>query len=117
MEETSLTLAPDTKARIPGGELPHREAFRGWMQSFFDAFPDIGHSHGPLEVDGDRVTTQLRITGTQTAPLVTPQGEIPATGRRVDFPAQNSMVVREDLIRELRIEFDQQDFMRQLGLA
>ena len=35
--------------------------------------------------DGDRVFGHLRQRGTHTGPLVTPAGEVPPTGKSVDF--------------------------------
>src|ERR671935_2583557 len=87
------------------------------MGSFFDAFPDISHSTGDLDVQGQTVSATVRVTGTHTEPFVMPQGTLPPTGRAIDIRARNEMDVRDDSIGALRITFDAADFMRQLGLG
>ena len=111
------TLDPQCRAEVPGATLVGREQVRGWMGSFFDAFPDISHSIGDLEVRGQTASADVRVTGTQTEPFVTPQGTIPPTGRTIDIEARNEMDVRDDSIGTLRITFDAAGFMRQLGLG
>ena len=112
----AATLAPDCKVQVPGAVLEGPEQMQAWAQGFFDAFPDITHEHGELEEDGDRVSADLRISGTHTAPLLSPDGALPATGRSVTFEAHNELVVREGAIAEMRIDFDPGDLMRQLGV-
>ena len=111
------TLDPQCRAEVPGATLDGREQVRGWMGSFFDAFPDISHSTSDLEVQGRTVSATVHVTGTQTAPFVMPQGTLPPTGRTIDIRARNEMDVRDDSIAALRITFDAADFMRQLGLG
>lgn len=97
--------------------LEGREEVRGWMQGFFDAFPEIEHTHCGLTVEGDSVSTDLRISGAHTLPFVTPQGTLPPTGRAIDFVAHNEMDVENGSIRSLRISFDPGELMQQLGAA
>jgi predicted ester cyclase len=110
-------LTQDAKVEVPGATLTGPEQFKGWMQVFFDAFPDITHEHAELEVDGSNVSTELSVKGTHTAPLVSPQGTVPATGKPIEIQATNTMRVEGDRIVELSISFDQDDFMRQLGMG
>ena len=102
---------------MPGATLDGREQVRGWMGSFFDAFPDISHSTGDLEAQGRTVSATVHVTGTHTEPFVTPQGTLPPTGRTIDIRARNEMDVRDNSIGALRITFDAADLMRQLGLG
>jgi predicted ester cyclase len=110
------TLDPQCRAEVPGATLDGREQVRDWMGSFFDAFPDISHSTGDLEVEGRTVSATVHLTGTHTEPFVTPQGTLPPTGRTIDIRARNEMDVGDDSIGALRITFDAAGFMRQLGL-
>jgi len=111
------TLDPACRAEVPGTVFDSREEVRAWMKSFFDAFPDIRHSIGELEVDGQRAAVDVHVDGTQTEPLVTPQGTIPATGKPIDFTARNEMEIASDAVARLRIDFDAAGFMRQLGVG
>ena len=113
----SSLLTDDAPVNVPGGTLTGGAQFRGWMQAFFDAFPDIGHTHTPLAVSGDSVAAEVRVTGTHTAPLVSPDGTIEPTGKPIVLNAKNTMEVADDRIVGLTIDFDQADFMRQLGMG
>ena len=110
-------LAADAVVDVPGATLTSPEQFQGWMQVFFDAFPDITHEHSGFAVDGSTVTTDLTVKGTHGAPLVSPQGTIPATARPIEIHAHNVMHVEGDRIKSLTITFDQDDFMKQLGVG
>ena len=111
------TLDPQCQAEVPGATLDGREQVRGWMGSFFDAFPDISHSISDVDVRGQTVCATVHVTGTHSEPFVTSQGTVPPTERTIDIRARNEMDVRDDSIGALRITFDAADFMRQLGLG
>ena len=111
----SAVLTDDCKVEAPGVSLTGPEQITGWMQVFFDALPDIDHEHEELAVDGNTIRTVLHITGTHTGPLVSPQGEIPPSGRSVAFDVKNEMTVKDDKVAGLNVDFDQMDLMRQLG--
>jgi hypothetical protein len=67
---------------------------------------------------GDRAAGEIRMTGTNSGPLATPMGEVPATGKRIDMRA--ALVGRinaENLIVEERRYHDTGTLMRQLGLV
>jgi hypothetical protein len=58
------------------------------------------------------------MTGTNNGPLVTPTGEVPATGKRIDM--RGALVGRinaDNLIVEERRYYDTGTLMQQLGLA
>ncbi len=117
LDDLAAVLDPACVAHVPGATLTGPDAIRGWMQSFFDAFPDIAHERGALDVDGGSVSTEVTVRGTHSAPLVTPDGAIPATGRSLDLAARNEMEIDGGTIQRLRISFDEADFAQQLGLA
>lgn len=98
------------------GVAGNAEVALGFMKPFLAAFPDIAHTVRTTVCDADRVMVELEIAGTHKAPLVSPDGAIPATGKRVVFGASNSLRFEGDKITELHIYFDQMGFMGQLGL-
>jgi steroid delta-isomerase-like uncharacterized protein len=62
-----------------------REGLRQFAAGFKQAFPD-----GQIEIQNqvagdDSVVTEFHFHGTQTGPLPGPGGEIPPTGRSVDY--------------------------------
>jgi steroid delta-isomerase-like uncharacterized protein len=89
-----------------------RQAARMWA----DAFPD-----GRVEIEslidaGDRVVVEFVGRGTQTGPLVSPMGEIPPTGRKVELRLCDVYEFRNGKVQEQRTYFDTGSLMQQLGL-
>jgi len=111
------TLLPDARIEVPGATFEGPDGFQAWMQAFFDAFPDIQHDHSDYKIEGDALATELRVWGTHTAPLVSPEGAIPATGRSMEIFATNRMTFSGDRIAAITISFDQEGFMHQLGIG
>lgn len=110
-------LAPDCDFRAPGVELRGPDGVLAWMRPFLEAFPDIHHHIGPTVAAGDRVAFELELHGTHTAPLATPEGELPPTGRELYLSVCNMWSVRDDdAIASYHIYFDQVEFMAALGL-
>ena len=60
---------------------------------------------------------EMLARGTNTGPMMTPEGEIPPTGKKVEFKAVwIGRISQEGLIEEDRSYYDTADFMKQLGL-
>jgi hypothetical protein len=58
------------------------------------------------------------MAGTNAGPMVSPEGEMPPTGRRVGIRMAFILRVRPNgLIEEDRTYFDEAEFLKQLGLA
>jgi steroid delta-isomerase-like uncharacterized protein len=79
-------------------------------------FPDLEIVIEKQLEAGDTVVTEMRFTGTQTAPMTTPQGVLPPTGRRVDVPGCVLHTVRDGRITQHTGYYDQLLFLGQLGL-
>src|SRR2546423_13261265 len=108
---------PDCQFVAPGFSAQGGDGAASWMRPFVEAFPDIEHRViDPIESDG-RIAFELEITGTHTAPLVGPGGEIPPTGKPIRLAAANVWSVDGGKIASYHIYFDQMSFMGQLGLA
>jgi ketosteroid isomerase-like protein len=90
--------------------------FIGYGQAFLRAFPD-GRIHRDRYVeDGDSVVVEGRFTGTNTGPLQTPAGELPATGRPLELPFADVFRLAGGRITEHRIYYDTVGMLAQLGL-
>ena len=60
---------------------------------------------------------QARYTGTHTGTWRSPDGvEIPATGKKLDFPFVGVFRVEDGKISSIRIYYDQIEVLAQLGL-
>jgi steroid delta-isomerase-like uncharacterized protein len=101
----------------PGFGGPGRDPAIAWMRPFLDAFPDIGHRVLTTVEAGDAVALELEITGTHTAPLAGPGGELSPTGREIRLRVANIWRVRDGRIASYHVYFDQATFMAQLGLV
>src|SRR5438270_8495968 len=72
--------AEESVIEAPGDvRLEGRDATTGYAMDWLNAFPDARiNVHNEL-VAGDWVVQEFTFTGTHTAPMQTPMGEIPAT--------------------------------------
>jgi steroid delta-isomerase-like uncharacterized protein len=98
--------------------LKGRAAIEKDAADFFRAFPDIRFEVINLFDKGDRAAGEVKMTGTNSGPLATPMGEVPATGKRIDL--RGALVGRinaENLIVEERRYYDTGTMMKQLGLT
>ncbi|TMD59529.1 MAG: ester cyclase [Chloroflexi bacterium] len=94
-----------------------RNAVREDAAAFLRGFPDLRLELGDLLEKGDIGMAEYRITGTNTGPLTTPMGEVPATGKRLDV--HGSVYARlndRDLTVEEHRHYDVAGVMRALGL-
>jgi predicted ester cyclase len=98
------------------GTLRGLEAFKAVIQVFPDAFPDIAFAVDTWIETNDTLVAEGRVQGTHTGPLTTPEGEIPATGRRLDLPFADILQVRADKFSLLHVYFDRLEMMNQLRL-
>ena len=90
-------------------------------EQYFDALltaaPDRSSRDVVLIAEGDHVVEQARYTGTHTGTWRNPDGaEIPATGKKLDFPFVGVFRVDGGKISSIRIYYDQVDVFTQLGL-
>jgi predicted ester cyclase len=98
------------------GTLRGLNAFRAAIHVFPDAFPEIEFSVDTWIEAGDTLVAEGRVKGTHTGPLKTPQGEMAATGRRLDLTFVDILRARGDRISLLHVYFDRLEMMSQLGL-
>src|SRR4051794_18444917 len=84
-------LTDDLAFVAPGGATGGPDMALGWMGAFLGAFPGIDHQILTVSEEGDTVTSEITVKGTHTKPMVTPQGEVPPTGKPVQIDAANIM--------------------------
>jgi len=111
--------APDALHLHPFPE-PSRgkEAIKKENKEFFEAFPDLQLKISGIISSGDQAAVEFDMKGTNTGPLVTPDGNsLPATNRPLEI--RGSAFFRansEGLISEEHFYFDTASFMNQLGI-
>lgn len=116
MEGASEVFTPDVETVTPPQSMTGRDAYQAYGGVFKKAFPDARMVIGSTIESGDTVAVEARFTGTHTAPLASPQGEIPATGRSLDLPFVDLFRFEGGLIASHHVYYDQMTFMVQLGL-
>ena len=92
------------------------EGIKQWLTTWLTAAPNARTELSTVLADGDWVATEHVGRGTHSGPLLTPGGEVPATGRAIELRFCELFEVREGKVVRLRAYWDQMTFLRQLGL-
>lgn len=97
--------------------LRDRDAIGQDYAALFSSFPDIRTTILNVFVDGEAIAYEMRLSGTNQGPVITPTGKVPATHRRVVWPvAVFAEADAATLYREVRRYYDVTSLMEQLGL-
>jgi steroid delta-isomerase-like uncharacterized protein len=118
-EAWAALYTDDVVYEAPGGA--RISGLADLKEKYFDALltaaPDRESRDVALFADGDHVVEQARYTGTHTGTWRSPEGvEIPATGKKLDFPFVGVFRVDNGKISAIRIYYDQVEVLTQLGL-
>ena len=98
--------------------LQGRAAVQQFEGGMFSAFSSIDWRAVSVLHTGDAVAVEFRVTATNTAPMQTPKGPIPATNKTVDLRGVSLLKLdAQGLIAEERRYFDTAAMFVQLGLA
>jgi predicted ester cyclase len=108
--------AEDAEFVVPGASMRGREEVLAFLGAFQKGFPD-----GRLELsrvfgEGSLVAAEGRFIGTHSGVFRTPTGEVPATGRYVEFRWMSAYEARGDELASEHLFFDQVELLTQLGL-
>jgi len=111
-------MAPDCEFVMPGAPLMKGEAqIRGMFEAYVSAFPDFAVETLHAIEAGDTYAAESRFAGTHRAPLMSPQGSIPATGRHVTWQSADIVRVKNDKIVSWHVYHDPIPLLAQLGVA
>lgn len=117
MDTAAAQFADDVETIEPSaGTMTTVEQYRAYGEGFKRAMPDARLNVHSIIVSGDRVAVQGSFTGTHTAPLVSPQGEIPPTGRSIDLPFADFFTLKDGKVVKHQLYYDQIVLLSQLGL-
>ena len=109
-------LAEDVEIEAPGANVTGIDAAIAFYGSFVAAFPDLAHSLRASIESGSDLATEWTATGTNTGPVASPGGEIPATGKAVQLRYGQFDRIEDDRVRRTTFYWDNQVFLSQLGL-
>jgi len=100
-----------------GQELHGPEGYVQYSDGFVNAIPDLKGTAIEHKVSGNKVTSRVRGQGNFTGTLVTPQGSFPGNGNPVDIEYQIEQEFNDEgKVVRFAVDYDIQDFMRQLGV-
>jgi steroid delta-isomerase-like uncharacterized protein len=86
---------------------------KGWRT----AFPDAKGAVTTALQSGDTAVLEITWKGTQTGPLATPSGEIPATGKKINVDAVQIVRTSGGQVVEAKHYFDLMTMLAQLGVV
>jgi steroid delta-isomerase-like uncharacterized protein len=117
-EKALLALdTSDSTLTAPGGaDLHGSQASSGYAMAWFKAFPDARMVIRNEIITGDTIVQEFTFEGTHTATLSAPTGDLPATNRRLSGRGVQILKVRDGLIADTQLYFDQVEVLTQLGL-
>jgi steroid delta-isomerase-like uncharacterized protein len=110
-------VADDVQWNNPVASVSSRDELRGVLQGYWTAIPDFKHELTDVIGSGDLVAARGIATGTNTGPLATPAGELPASGKPIRFLFSAWARVEDGRITEFRGYWDVAGFMQQIGAA
>jgi steroid delta-isomerase-like uncharacterized protein len=118
MEAVAATLDRDVVSDDPfNGQIKGRDAFVKYAGNLYKACPNTQDKTLNIIAKGDIVAAEFLTSGTFTAPLESPRGTIPPTGRH--FEVRSAIFYRvnsKGLIEERRQYGDTAKLFQQLGL-
>ena len=113
MADPEVELIDPTLPAPARGKAEVRAALEQIRRAFPDERVTVRHV---IEGDG-WIAAEVTFTGTNLGPLRGPQGEAPATGKRVTIEACHVMQTAGDKILRYRIYLDTMSVLAQLGLV
>jgi steroid delta-isomerase-like uncharacterized protein len=108
-------VSDDIENTDPTGTIRGWDAFRQFIETFKQAIPDAKLVADRIVEEGNVTATQGRFQGTFTAPLRTPQGELPPNGQAFDLPFAEVNVIEDGRIWQHTVYYDQLTFLSALG--
>ena len=116
LEDLLAIYAPDVEVKETGRTFRGRDEVRAQYQTWLDAFSNMRVEFLDIVEGHDALAGEVRISMTHTAPMATPNGPIPATGRTVVLESCDVARFHDGLVVSFHSYFDQLAMLAQLGL-
>ena len=99
-------------------EMRGPEAYVQYSDGFVNAIPDLRGTVIENKQSGNKVTSRVRGQGHFTGTMVTPQGSVPGNGNPVEIEYEIEQEFNDaGKVVRFVIDYDMQDFMRQIGAS
>jgi steroid delta-isomerase-like uncharacterized protein len=117
-ERIKACYTDDAVFTAPGGvRLEGPEAIAGYAMTWLNALPDATATVDNEVIAGNWAALQQTFKGTHTETLVSPEGDIPATGKSVVGRVAEVIRIEDGKIAEDHLYFDNMEFLTQIGLV
>ena len=116
LEEARDVVSDDLENVDPTGSIRGWDAFFQYISTFKSAIPDARLNAKNFVESGNTVVTEGTFSGTFTNPLMTPQGELPPTGKSFELPYMEINEVEGGRVTSHRVYYDQLSFLSALGV-
>ena len=115
MELADELLAPDFVDHDPNNPEDYRtpEGAKEELSGYRTAFPDMSATVTDQEAEGDKVTTNWKVTGTHDGDLM----GIAPTGKKIELTGKTVARIAEGKVAEEWHEWSQEDMLRQVGAS
>jgi len=112
-------MHPECVIRYPNlpQEIVGLDAYKEYDRMTRVAFPDFKMTITDFFVKDDKIVSYWTIDATNSGPLMTPAGELPATNRKVHLSGIAVSRIVEGKIKEDAGYFNMSDMMQQLGFT
>jgi len=93
------------------------DAYKKWVTDTRTTYPDFTVIIEETIFKDDKIVSKFKVTATNTGPLNTPFGELPPTGKKIQFLGVTIMHIVDGKIIEDCIYFNQASVLQQLGFT
>jgi steroid delta-isomerase-like uncharacterized protein len=119
MDAFGALYAPDAVLVVPlvADPVRGREAIQEYEGSVATAFPGATLNLSPLISSGNTIAVEWVYSGTNSGPIASPEGSVPATNRSMKLTGGSFLRFNDEgLITEEHRYYDRFSLMEQLGL-
>jgi steroid delta-isomerase-like uncharacterized protein len=93
------------------------EGIKKWVEMTRAMFPDMKMAFKETVLQGNKAATMWTLTGTQTSPMQTPIGALPATGKKVRITGLAIDCMKDGKFEKEIVIYNVLDMMMQMGFT
>jgi len=117
LERLDEVVDADCDFKFPGMAFKGSAGLRQMLGVQLAGFPDLRHHARSFVESGDTIALEVEVSGTHSGALQTPNGTIPATGKKVIWECCDYVRVRGGKAISFHVYYDTMPFLTALGLV